>query len=142
MEGETLVSERQVDRRPVESGPRRQPLQKIDLAGSLFGSTESRARSAFASGVRPSRGAGRYRRWIRLEEMLVVQLAKFGTLPLFGETWTGRSVARASAAAPSISLLLARRVVSCSQRRPLGTERVQMPDVPIEVLSGPSRGLS
>lgn len=134
-EDKISVAVRRVDRRSDEGGPLMQPLRRIDLASSMFGWRDRCSRGAVGC-VAPLPRAGRYKRWTRLGEVLVVQLTKLSALPLFGDPWIGRSVARASSAESFTSLLLALRFMRCNHRRPQATARMEVLEVPFEVLSG------
>jgi hypothetical protein len=79
---------------------------------------------------------GRVRSWTRLGQVLTVQLTKFDALSLFGNFWIGRSVAPAPSAMSFASLLFALRLVRCNHPRPPAGARMQVLEVPFEVLSG------
>jgi hypothetical protein len=107
----------------------------MDLASSMFGWPDRCAKGAFG-GVGPLPRAGRYRRWTRLGEVLVVQFTRLSALPLSGCPRIGQSVTRASSATSFTSLLFARRFVRRNHQRLLANERVEVLEIPFEVLSG------
>lgn len=84
------------------------------------------------------RRVGRHRRWTGPEEVLVVQLTNVSALPLSGSAWIGRSVACNSSVRLLAPLLLAGRLGRRDHRRLPATERVEVLEVPLGVLSGPT----
>lgn len=111
-----------------------QPPRRIDLAGSMLGWPGWYA-TGTSGWMGPLPRAGRHGRRTRLDEVLVVQLTKFGAQSHFGNRRIGRSVACASSSTSFTSLLLALRFVRRNRWRLRATARMQVLEVSFEVLS-------
>jgi len=112
-----------------------QPLGRMGLLRSMLDWPARRARDALGCIV-PLPRAGRYGRRTWLGEARVLQLTKFITaLSPLGDPGRGRSDARASTVPSVISLVLAHPFVRCNQRQLPPPARVQVLEVPLEVLN-------